>query len=171
MKLNEAISILKRHNFRVLKEDNNSKTHTQGVNETINCRKGFYFGDPCYVMSDKDYNDLHKQMFANKSADQVGKFNINGYEVIVDNTAYGDGFFGGWNAYYSVDSGMMGVVPLELVEKDPTNMGWVCKKAGRVKMETLNDGTFFVNVNGTQVESVDTAADDDDYGETITYDV
>ena len=29
--------------------------NTTGINETINCKQGFYFGDPCYALKDDLY--------------------------------------------------------------------------------------------------------------------
>lgn len=133
--------------------------NTYGVNETIKSTTGFYFGDPCYVMSREDYDELLKQMSDNE---RMGKFTVNGHEMIVDNTAYGDGCYGGWNESYCVDAGMLSVIPLELVKQDPTNMGWVCKETGDVNMSTREDGSFSVFVDGKQVEGVETGDGDED---------
>lgn len=133
--------------------------NTYGVNETIKSTTGFYFGDPCYVMSREDYLKLLEQMSGD---DRMGKFTVNGHEMIVDNTAYGDGCYGGWNESYGVDAGMLGVIPLELVKQDPTNMGWVCKETGDVNMSTRKDGSFSVFVNDKQVEGVETGDGDED---------
>lgn len=137
--------------------------NTFGVNETIKSTTGFYFGDPCYVMSEEDYHELLDQMFDDKSTERVGKFTVNGHELIVDNTAYGDGLYGGWHESYGVDAGMLGVIPLELVKKDPTNMGWVCKETGKVEMVTDGVGCFSVFVNGLKVEHVETDESGDEW--------
>lgn len=135
----------------------NMTTHTFGIKETIKSTTGFYFGDPCYVMSEEDYHELLDQMFNNKSTERMGKFTVNGHELIVDDTAYGDGFFSGWNESYEVDAGMLGVIPLELVKKlNPINMGWFCKETGKVEMVTDKTGCFSVIVNGLKVEHVET---------------
>ena len=142
--------------------------NTYVIDETIKSKTGFYFGDPCYVMSQEDYDELLDQMFKYNNDGRMGKFTVNGHELIVDNTAYGDGLYGGWNESYGVDAGMLGVIPLELVKKDPTNMGWVCKETGDVNMSTEEDGTFSVYVNGKQVEQVETGDEedeDDEWGE------
>lgn len=136
--------------------------NTYGIDETIKSITGFYFGDPCYVMSKEDYDELIDQMFVDSiEYGRVGKFTVNGHEFIVDNTAYGDGVYSGWNGSYGVDAGMLGVIPLELVKKDPTNMGWICKNTGEVKMETDESGWFSVSVNGSMVEHVETGEDED----------
>lgn len=138
-------------------------TNTYSIDETIKSTTGFYFGDPCYVMSRKDYDDLLDQMYKDdKEYGRTGKFNVNGHELIVDGTAYGDGMYDGWNETYPVDAGMLSVIPLELVKKDPTNMGWVCKEAGEVRMKTTDNGYFSVFVDGSQVEGVETGYDDED---------
>lgn len=138
--------------------------NTFGVNETIKSTIGFYFGDPCYVMSEEDYHELLDQMFDDKSTERVGKFTVDGHELIVDNTAYGDGTYSGWNDSYPVDAGMLGVIPLELVKKlNPISMGWFCKEAGKVKMVTDDTGRFSVIVNGLKVEHVETGVEDDEW--------
>lgn len=145
--------------------------NTYGIDETIKSTTGFYFGDPCYVMSQEDYDELLDQMYKNDNESaRMGKFTINGHEMIVDDTAYGDGVYSGRNESYGVDAGMLGVIPLELVKKDPTNMGWVCKETGEVKMETDESGWFSISVNGSLVEHVETGdeyeeVEDDDWGE------
>lgn len=136
--------------------------NTYVIDETIKSKTGFYFGDPCYVMSQEDYDDLLDQMFKDNNEGRMGKFTVNGHEVIVDNTAYGDGLYSGWNESYSVDAGMLSVIPLELVKKDPTNMGWVCKETGEVKMVTDDMGRFSVIVNGSNVEEVETGDEEED---------
>ena len=34
--------------------------NTSGINETIKCPNGFYFGDPCYALKEDLYNTLQQ---------------------------------------------------------------------------------------------------------------
>lgn len=131
--------------------------NTEGVRETISCPNGFYFGDPCYAMGDKEYDELIDQMFATDHRGVVGRFDIAGSKVIVDNTAYGDGEYPGRNFNYGVDAGMLGIVPMELVDGDVEDSGWVYDKPARsVTLETSTDGSFKVIVDGKVLEYVET---------------
>ena len=79
--------------------------------------KGFYIGDICYVLGDDDYHSF----WGNQKGFADGKFEVpgKGYAFAVGFTAYGDGVYSDEEGrLYPVDAGVIGIVPLELVEKE-----------------------------------------------------
>lgn len=85
------------------------------VTATITSEKGFYIGDPCYVLSD----DVYYRVWGDKYDFHDGTFEANGFTVAVAGTAYGDGYYlGSDGKRYPVDSGTIAVVPIELSTKD-----------------------------------------------------
>jgi len=85
----------------------------------------YYFGDPCYVIPDDDWDD-----FCNVINDtDYGEFK--GYRVAIRGTG-GDG---GWDGYYEgsveicVDAGIVAIVPIEVC--DPQKVKDVCIGTGR----------------------------------------
>lgn len=81
--------------------------------------KGFYFGDPCYVLKDADYNEWDKQLDY-----ENGAVEINGLHWLVHETLYGDGEYNLSDGNKAgVDSGSLALVPLELCDPDELK-GW-----------------------------------------------
>lgn len=76
----------------------------------------YYIGDPCYVFNRDQWDAL---------GDQTGWFEetpvaaIHEYRMVAFGTAYGDGAYqDNLGREYPVDSGLIGIVPIEVV--DPT---------------------------------------------------
>lgn len=85
---------------------------------TVEFKAGkYYIGDPCYVIKDdtlwqKFCNDLEKTNYGSKKP-----LFINGIKVFSKSTHHGDGiYFDQFKKKYLVDSGMIGCVPVELVQ-------------------------------------------------------
>lgn len=105
------------------------KTHA-----SISSNKGFYIGDVCYVLSDEVYFEQWGQGY--KFMDGEISTN-NGYDFGVAGTAYGDGCYVDQNGNcYGVDAGVIGIVPLELVEDEEraNDLGTVVYGAGVATM-------------------------------------
>jgi hypothetical protein len=77
----------------------------------------YYVGDPCYVFNRKHWDELGAQ--TNWFDRSVGE--LNGQKMIAFGTAYGDGLYSDQNGrMYPVDAGLIGVVPVELIDDDCT---------------------------------------------------
>ena len=129
--------------------------NTSGINETINCPNGFYFGDPCYALKEDLYDKWIEWGEEREKTEghfcNDGKFVYEGKEImLVDSTAYGDGCYGGNHASYGVDAGCLAVIPLEFCDEEKNfrdDMGWVCEDAHEVKLVTDDTGKFRVYVD------------------------
>lgn len=98
----------------------------EGENGTYVAKAGkYYIGDPCYVFSREDWDELGDQ------TDWFNKTNLvefRGHTLFAAHTAYGDGSYEDNEGYvYPVDAGLIGIVPIELVSK-PEGL-----ESGRVK--------------------------------------
>ena len=74
----------------------------------------YYVGDPCYVFERPSWELLGAQTdwFTNPVA------TLNGRKMLAFGTAYGDGVYeDGYHNEYPVDAGLIGVVPIEMIEK------------------------------------------------------
>ena len=79
-------------------------------------KKGIYYiGDPCYIFN-KSWDDL---LESNDYFNKEGVINIFNNECVISNTDYGDGiYFDNSGRKYAVDSGLIGILPIELIDKD-----------------------------------------------------
>lgn len=81
------------------------------MNETIKQVGKYYIGDPSYVLPDKYYTGI----WGNEYGYENGKLNINGYDIIIHSTHYGDGDYKDTrDRIYTVDCGAIGLIPIEL---------------------------------------------------------
>jgi hypothetical protein len=88
----------------------------------------YYVGDPCYVCSEEQWDDVLKQTgcFGYESFSSVSEniFYINGSKCWAHGTAFGDGSYtSNYGGEYWVDSGTLGIIPAEAIENDPDFMG------------------------------------------------
>lgn len=121
----------------------------------IKSEKGFYIGDPCYVLSDKNYNEI----WGDKYDYADGIIGIDDYSFIVKGTYFGDGVYEDEEEYsYPVDSGTIAIVPLELCDQD-TKLGRVIKEEGEAILNE-EDGIFNIKING-KVITIDTRLEED----------
>lgn len=127
---------------------------------TVKSEKGFYVGDICYVLSDNVYRDVW-----GKNGYSDGEFldPETGLKFAVAGTAWGDGFYQGSDGKaYPVDAGVIGIVPLELVEKvRGLENGSVHECTGEATMEA-NDGQFTFTLPNGNIVYIDTVEDEDD---------
>lgn len=78
---------------------------------------GFYIGDPCYVLGDKEYYGN----WGNSHDFDDGLIESDNGTWFVHSTAYGDGDYRDSNGMsYGVDSGTLAVIPLEVVFACPS---------------------------------------------------
>ena len=80
----------------------------------------YYIGDICYMMDDDIYHDTWGRKFNY----EAGVFPVKDTKFAVANTAYGDGGYQGSDGReYSVDAGVIGVVPEILWSKEKGRNG------------------------------------------------
>lgn len=93
----------------------------------VTTTKGFFIGDPCY-MFDKGWSELIEIYFSQHDSGKKDSHVVpfKGSHVSMVSTAYGDGTYMGSDAYeYSVDAGLIGVTPFELIEEDIEDKHWL----------------------------------------------
>lgn len=147
--------------------------NTSGINETIKCPNGFYFGDPCYALKEDLYQEWINWGEEREKKEgrycNDGKFVFDGEEImLVDSTAYGDGCYGGNHASYGVDAGCLAVIPLEFCDESKNfrdDMGWVCEEPHEVKLVTDDTGTFRVYVDDDNIMVGEEIVETGDEGE------
>ena len=117
---------------------------------TVKSDKGFYIGDVCYALSD----DIYDNVWGEKHNYNEGLIEVpeRGCGFAVGSTYNGDGKYRGSNSFrYPVDAGVIGIVPLELVEQDTSGVGTKHRGAG-VAQYYFNDGYFeFTLPNGKTI--------------------
>ena len=122
------------------------------MNETLELGK-YYLGDPSNVLSEKIYIGILENIYQFNN----GKLNINGIYIIIHNTHSGDGIFiDTRNRKYNIQSGLLGLIPLELIED--INL---CKKDGHVfnfknKVNFIYDAGIFYIKSGKKYINIDT---------------
>lgn len=76
----------------------------------------YFLCDPCYVVPDEDWMELIKTADYFSDAECIYK----GHQIISFSTAYGDGSYNDqFGNEFPVDSGMIGLVPVEFGVQDP----------------------------------------------------
>ena len=84
----------------------------------------YYVGDPCYVFTDKEWDELIEQTYCfgceikniPEGYLNTGVYNYKGMKFFADGTAYGDGcFYDNHDREYGVDAGLIGIVPFEIL--------------------------------------------------------
>lgn len=91
----------------------------------------YFVGDPCYVISDKNWDELIKNTGCfgiNQNMNTTnwydGVFYYDGKKCFASGTAYGDGMFeDNKKNIYRVDAGLIGIVPIEAINED--NPSWL----------------------------------------------
>lgn len=140
--------------------------------------RGFYIGDICYVLDDDIYYGVWGRMerredgsWYDKDRDspgfQSGEFSHNGFTVGVSGTAYGDGCYpdSTGTVRFPVDAGVIGIVPLELVNDmgEAERLG-VVVPGTRAHMSEYGGVFEFCVYEGSRrrLVEIDTAGDDDE---------
>ena len=122
----------------------------------VSSGKGFFVGDICYVLSDA----LYRGVWGEKHEYQDGTFSDpkTGLLVAVAGTYLGDGCYNGSDdSMYPVDAGVIGLVPLELVddEDDAFEKGRVIGIPGTAHFEGEN-GVFTIRAPDGEEICIDT---------------
>ena len=144
-------------------EESEQQLNEETVGEKITSPSGkFYVGDPCYVLSD----DIYYGIWDDKYNFEDGIIDCgNNLSFLVHGTAYGDGEYTGTNGFdYGVDSGTLGIVPIELVEKeDGLQFGTV--ETSKTAWLDYNDGNFDITLDNQSfsIETGDYEEDDEDW--------
>lgn len=97
----------------------------------------YYIGDPCYVLNE----ELIK--FDNLKDDKILK--IGEDFIFLDKTTYGDGFYeDNFENKYSIDSGMLSVIPVNLIEKhENISLGKIVYFDKNFEVKS-NEGVFYI---------------------------
>jgi hypothetical protein len=85
--------------------------------EVIVPEGSYVIGDPCYAVPDKDWDDL--LLSCNYFESPIGyvKDGMQKFPVLAFSTRWGDGTYRGSDGNdYPVDAGLIGLVPVEMVE-------------------------------------------------------
>lgn len=135
-------------------------------------KKGFYFGDPCYVLGDELYHEVWGGIY--EYQDCIVKDPKTGMRFAVHGTAYGDGTYKGSDGeVFSVDSGTLALVPTELIwRKDGVDDGCLYLGAGKAEFAE-HDGVFYVTLPSGHHFTVNTGDfydDMDDADDEMGYD-
>lgn len=98
------------------------KSHLEAF--SLELPAGTYFvGDPCYVIKDSDvWADFCEKYdeYSEKYVSTVGGAVINNHPMVATGTAYGDGLYMDDDGReYSVDAGLIGLTPVELLKSLP----------------------------------------------------
>lgn len=138
----------------------------------IKTTKGLYIGDPCYVLQGLAWKDFIKQ-YNEIYETQYKHLNFKGYVIGVSETKYGDGeYLDNQGFVYPVDAGLIGALPLEVVDESLASLGQVIY--GKFKANvSYEKGDIIINIAGeteirieTQVyefESQDFQLDEEEY--------
>lgn len=119
------------------------------MRHTLTSNRGFYIGDICYVLSRSVYHDI----WGNQNSYQEGKIQVDDKAFAVDRTAYGDGIYADNNGReYSVDAGVIGCVPFELVDMDKLHESY---DAGADPVDIMNDVGLFIEGSKAEFETDD----------------
>ena len=137
---------------------------------------GFYIGDPCYVLTDEAYygawgrkvKDGDGWKDSGSPGFQEGPFTYNGFTIGVAHTAHGDGEYIDYHEIFTfpVDSGCIGIVPLELVQDIDKAIYYGAVLYGTHAEMEADDGRFRFTIRDsdrmTVYINVDTAGCSDD---------
>lgn len=123
--------------------------------------KGKYFiGDICYALSEHNYDKI----WGDKYHNECGEFLIGKDKFAVSQTAYGDGRYRGSDGwYYSVDAGVIGVVPKKLWKqgKAPTG-GRIIIAKKKLTFDTEECGVFVIHVDDEITIKINTSDEVDE---------
>lgn len=138
------------------------------VSAQLESKVGFYVGDICYELPQKDYDEV----WGEKYDYEEGEYEIRDSKFAVGRTAYGDGRYEDESGhYYDVDAGVIGIIPYELCEdKDIATLNKMGKFVAATKANfSAEDGVFDIEFDTKNRIHIDTGNhyeedDDEDYG-------
>lgn len=127
--------------------------------EVIVPEGSYVIGDPCYAVPDKDWDDL--LLSCNYFENPIGyvKDGLQKFSVLAFSTRWGDGSYHGTDGnVYPVDAGLIGLVPIEMVE-DLTDHTIV-----EFNRDTLcvNDGSGNLRFGHITIDTAQTEEEDED---------
>lgn len=150
--------------YKYLKVEEDKERLVEDMEDTVKSEKGFYIGDPCYVLPDEIYDEIWGDKYNFKD----GKIVIEDNAFIVHGTAYGDGeYFDGKGIAYGVDSGTLAIIPIELIKETEIEPNEGEYEYGRIVFGNKGsleyvDGVFTFKVDAKEVV-IDTDPAYDDY--------
>ena len=99
-------------------------------------KAGIYFiGDPCYAIHDSKWLSVLEGTDDFRNKEQSYK----GSQILADGTAYGDGFFhDNYGRMYTVDSGLLGIIPIEVADGDNMKHGQIVTFKSNFKVTMIN---------------------------------
>lgn len=127
-----------------------------GFSPTLRLVGDYWVGDPCYVFSEKDWDELCNQMFPNgqqlfDDSEQVRVVLVDGNYCFLFGTSFGDGVYPlrkeTWEiAELGVDAGMLSMIPKKLLRKKDWGKskahGKVIRLDGSPRQMKVVDGDF-----------------------------
>src|SRR5574344_170076 len=130
--------------------------------------QGFYIGDICYPLADTQY----EEMWGTEDY-KDGEYTTKGHGWAVYGTAYGDGSYYGGGYEFSVDAGVIGIIPLELITDEEKleyarELGYIVKGELTANFETDGEGFFEIEIYNRDNKSIeqfdiDTRLEDDEW--------
>jgi len=105
----------------------------------------YYLGDPCYIIQDSDWDNLLESSDCFRKPVGI----VRTFQVLAFSTAFGDGEFkDNYNNSYSVDSGLIGLVPVEFnPEADSTKVSFKKPTICRSVEGVLIFGNIVIDTN------------------------
>ena len=124
---------------------------------SVSSKKGFVISDPCYTLS----KSVYRSFWGKKKNFDDGVFDYGDTSFAVSATAYGDGVYYDNHAHkYPVDSGVIALIPLELVsDKSDLNSGVVIRIPGEAEF-MCEDGVFDITFSNGYIIHINTKLDD-----------
>lgn len=109
--------------------------------------KGTYFvGDPCYCFNSKTWDEIGRQ--TDGFGDDTIMAELRDFTMWSEGTAYGDGeYTDQFGNHYSVDAGLIGIVPIEIVENkgyDLHTLGLIHTFTRDFVVESDGEGLFTI---------------------------
>jgi hypothetical protein len=128
----------------------------------IKSDKGFYIGDICYALGREKYDELWGDQHGYDDG-VIEDSEDTGLKFAVSGTRYGDGEYPGSDGcIYGVDAGVIGLVPLELVEREGAEcLGRIVRRPG-IATFAAEDGDFTIKLPDGEVVFIDTEYDGDE---------
>jgi len=133
--------------------------------------KKVWVGDPCYVISDKDWDGFMTQMFKGHESLEFDELEGENGAILAESTYWGDGCYQGGDKEYGVDAGMLAIVPENMIGKtellDAGSTYEFDQDVKEITMKTSEDGEFRFGVilaDGTakEIEFVMTGPEPED---------
>jgi hypothetical protein len=122
----------------------------------------YYIGDPCYVFNDKTWDHLNEVHWDSMSTGEI--FEHGGGQVWMHTTKFGDGVYDDQNGTeYGVDSGLIGIVPIALIEDPAGEENGTILEFARGVTVSYDNGTFYIgNITIKTNSDIDLDFDEDE---------